>query len=375
MHRLLGVLRENGPSTQTALVRATGLSAATVSNLVRDLGEREVVRTSNTIRSGRRAVLVELGEQAGRKVAIGVDVGRRHMRVIACTGSREILADVERPLPTDHRPQQTVDAVADTLADVLRRGGLAHADVVGCGVGVPAPIDRRTGEVGHGAVLPEWVGLDLSRIFADRLDLPVLVDNDADLGAIAETTWGPHVDANDLLFVKVASGVGAGLLLDGRLHRGSVGMAGEIGHTAVSEYGPICRCGARGCLEAVASVRAILEAVGAGSAQPPTVEELIERANRGDSATVRVIQDAGYALGGVLGGVANLLAPGVIVVGGPLTPIGDLFLEPVRRGLARHAVPTIAEATSIVLSTLAGRAEALGACTQVLRSVPQDSWL
>jgi len=374
--RIVETLRRDGPSTQAALARATGLSSATVSNLVRMLVDEGAAATSATTSSGRRATLVRLVDGPRSRIAVGVDVGRRHLTVIACTAAREVLAEVERPLPADHRPDETVTIVREVLADVLERTGRGPGDVVGCGIGIPGPIDARTGQISHGAILPEWVGLRLADRFAEGLGLPVHVHNDADLGAVAETSWGPHQGVDDLVYVKVGTGIGAGLVVGGRPCRGATGITGEIGHTSVAEFGPVCRCGARGCLESVASAAAITSLVAAGrGAGPVEVADVVAGSEAGDPLVLRVVQDAGLALGRVLGIVTNLVGPRVIVVGGPLAGLGEALLQPVRLGIARATTSGLPELPEVVASTLAGRAEALGACTEVIRQAPQGAWI
>ena len=130
-----------------------------------------------------------------------------------------------------------------------------------CGVAIPGPIDARTGRIAHGAILPAWVGFRPVDRLAQALRLPVHLDNDANLGALAELTWGPYGDAEHLLYVKVASGIGAGLVLSGQVYRGALGITGGVGHMPISEYGPVCRCGNRGCLEAMASVATMIDSL------------------------------------------------------------------------------------------------------------------
>lgn len=373
--RLVRTLREGGPTTQASLARLTGLSSATVSNLVRALADDGVVLTSATTSSGRRATQVELAATSGAKVAIGVDIGRTHARVVLCTASREIVAEAFRTLPGGHRPADTLDVVDRLVGELLADAGLGREAVVGCGVGIPAPIDTRTGEVAHGSFLPDWLGLGLETHLAERLGVPVQVENDANLGALAEVTWGAHRDARDLVFVKVASGIGAGLVLDGQLYLGAFGVTGELGHTTITEYGPICSCGRRGCLESVASTRAMLALLTASHAtSPPSLEDLIRLARDGDPATVRIVEDAGFAIGRVLGGVANLLNPGVVVIGGPLIPLGSILVDSIRQGLSRFCSPVVSAATMVEMSSLDDRAESLGACSLVLRDAPESAW-
>jgi predicted NBD/HSP70 family sugar kinase len=239
--------------------------------------------------------------------------------------------------------------------------------VVGAGVGISGPIDRRTGTVAQGAILPEWVGIDILQHLEDTLKMPVYVDNDANLGALAQVTWGPHTGVSDLMFVKIGSGIGGGLILNGAPYYGNVGITGEIGHATIHEQGLVCRCGNRGCLETVASTTTMIELLSRGGDPPLTPADIVRKSLARDSATLRVVDDAGFAVGRTLGNVANLINPEVIVVGGPLAGLGNLLLDPIRRGLIRHAMPVIGETTTLTVSSLGDRASALGATALVFQ--------
>ena len=244
--------------------------------------------------------------------------------------------------------------------------GFVMARRVHIAVDIVASKLGRTGTVVRGAILPEWVGVNMREDLAARLRVPVFVDNDANLGALAQVTWGPHGGCENLIFVKVATGIGAGLVINGSLFYGHVGITGEIGHATISDQGLICRCGNRGCLETVASTATMIDLLSRAAAEPVTTADIIRQASAGDPATLRVVDDAGMAVGRAMAGIANALNPEVIVVGGSLTGLGDAFLNPIERGLLRHAVPLIGETTTVTMSSLGDRAEALGAAALVL---------
>jgi predicted NBD/HSP70 family sugar kinase len=199
-----------------------------------------------------------------------------------------------------------------------------------------------------------------------ELGLPVLVENDANLGALAEIVWGAGRGCSDVVYVKVASGVGAGLVLDNRIYRGFGGTAGEIGHLTINETGPVCRCGNRGCLEVYAGAEGLLEPLRRPSGGPSTVRAAIKMAADGDVGAQRVISDAGRALGLAVAGVCNLLSPQLVIVGGELVQAGDVLLNPVREIVRRSAVAS-ARQTPITAGVLGDRAEVLGAVALVLR--------
>jgi glucokinase-like ROK family protein len=363
--RVLDALRQSGSLTQAELARSTGLSPATVSNIVRELTGGGVVEVSSTISSGRRAQAVSLGRRAG--LAAGVDFGRTHVRVAVAALSHEILAEHEVPVHRNYPADVGVTTASDVLDSLLASVGSTRDDVTGLGVGIPGPIDSATGRVGSGSILPEWVGAPVNELLHRRFSMPTLIDNDANLGALAEHTWGTGVDVDDLIYIKLSTGIGAGLIINGRLFRGASGTAGEIGHTTVDESGAVCRCGNRGCLEMVASVPVMLDLLRASHGPDLTIDRVVELAAAGDVPVRRVIEDAGRQLGTAVANLVNLINPAMVVVGGDLTPVGDLLLDPVRTVVRRNAVPSAVEHLEVVASTLGRRAQVLGALALVLR--------
>ncbi|MBJ2119568.1 ROK family transcriptional regulator [Arthrobacter sp. MSA 4-2] len=362
--RIIRALVNGGPQTQAELARQTGLSTATVSNIVKVMAGSGIVTTVPTTSSGRRALSVILNDNGS--VAAGIDIGRRHVRVVLAGLDYRILREQAAALPLGHSAAEGLRVAADLLDTVLSQAGISRSAVLGAGIGIPGPIDRRTGTVVQGAILPEWVGINIRETFGARLGMPVYIENDANLGALAQITWGQHSRVENLMFMKVGSGIGAGLILNGSLFYGNVGITGELGHTTISEHGLVCRCGNRGCLETVASTSTMIELLNRGSGQPVDTQGIVELALGGDTAALRVIDDAGLAIGRAVAHVANLINPEVVVMGGPLTGLGDILLNPIRRGLLRHSVPIVGETTSVHMSALGDRAEALGGAAVVL---------
>ncbi len=224
-------------------------------------------------------------------------------------------------------------------------------------MGLPAPLND--GVVMSSAILPGWVGLNAGDEAAKVFSAHVLVENGANLGALGEWHLGAGRGHTNIAFMKVSSGVGAGLVLDGRLFRGAGGVSGEIGHLTLNEQGPLCRCGSRGCLEAYAASNAALEMM---SEQMPgaSIEDVVAAAEGGNMAAVRVFEDAGLHLGRGLAAITNLINPDLIIVGGDMSRAGDMLLEPARMGLRRHSLPGQA-GTPIEVAELGDRASMVGA--------------
>jgi predicted NBD/HSP70 family sugar kinase len=371
--RVLAALVSAGPSSQAELSRHTGLSTATVSNIVRELAERGLVSTSPSTSSGRRALSVRLSSNGA--IAVGLSFSRSHLRLVVTSPDYSVLAE-ECVDFAPHTPVAgTVDVAAALLADLRARHGLADAAVLGVGVAVPAPVDRDAGTVVEGSAVPEWADVSAAGLEA-RLGYPVFVDNDADLGALAEITWGPHGGARHLVFVTVSGGIGAGLILGGAPYRGNIGVTGEIGHLPVGDPGRLCRCGRAGCLETVASTRSMIEGLRPTTGAGASTESIIAAARDGDATTLGVVDRAGRAIGHALAIVANLVNPRVLVIGGPLVPLGEILLAPVRQGLAAHSIDRVTRSTELVFSELGDRGHALGAASLVLQqpAIPIVRW-
>jgi predicted NBD/HSP70 family sugar kinase len=196
--------------------------------------------------------------------------------------------------------------------------------------------------------------------------VPVYSDNTSRLAALAEATWGAGRGNSDVIFVKLAAGVGSGLVFGGSIFRGSVGAAGEIGHITVDENGPACRCGNRGCLETYAGVPAVLAALRPVLGEQVTLGHVLEASTAGDRACRRVIADAGRVVGTALAGVCNLLNPEKIIIGGDLAAAADVLFNPLRASLRRHALGMTFDAAQITAAELGDHAGALGGVALVL---------
>ncbi|MFL5910828.1 MAG: ROK family protein [Gaiellaceae bacterium] len=367
--RVIEALRELGVASRAEIARHTGLSRSTVSSLVADLQDDGLIVDRDEApgaasTGGRPPALIALGRGAG--LALGIDFGKRHLTVAASDMSHTILAETRREMDDDYDARRGLDEAAELVDEVLEDIGAGREEVQGVGLGVPGPIHLPTGVVGSSAILPGWVGAQVACEMSERLNLPVHVDNDANLGALAELRWGAARGRSTLTYIKIATGIGAGLVLERRLFRGAGGTAGEIGHTTIDESGAICRCGSRGCLETYAGAHAVVELLKPSLGPEVTGELVVERALEGHAGSRRAIGDAGRHVGSALANLCNLFNPELIVVGGTFAAAGDVLLEPMREAVQRRAIPSAAEDVEIVTAALGDRAELLGAVALVL---------
>ncbi|MPY98709.1 MAG: ROK family protein [Actinophytocola sp.] len=288
-------------------------------------------------------------------------MGHRHIRLAIAERDANVLAERAVALNVDYSPHRALDTVAELVHELLAEAGIALPNVAGIGVVVPGPVDWRTGTTSS-AVLPGWRGLAPAAELERRIGVAVQVDNDAFLGALGEHRYGAARGFDDVIYVKVADGLGAGLVLGGRLHRGSTGIAGEIGHVQVNEDGPVCRCGSRGCLESQASVPKLIELLQPAHGETLGVEAVLALADDGDAGVNRVLNDAGRAIGRVLADLCNTLNPSAVVVGGIMGSASAL-VDGVQHAVDRYAQPDAAAAVRVTQSALGERAELTGAIT------------
>jgi predicted NBD/HSP70 family sugar kinase len=361
-HRVLDVLRlhtaEREPSaegrlTQADLARMTGLAPATVSSIVRELAAAGLVATEPG--SGRRGTSVQLAASAG--VVGGIDFGHSHVSVAVGDLTGQVLSEDWRPLDQSHHHEEGLGIAAEMLESELAGLGLGHADLRTVGLGLPAPVIDDV--VRSAAILPGWVGVNARQVAEKFFVCPVQIENDANLGALAEHRVGVARGHTTSIYLKLSSGVGSGIIIDNQLFHGASGTAGEIGHLTVNEQGPVCRCGSRGCLETYVSSGSVLELM---STQMPgaSLDEIVAAAQEGNVSALRSLEDAGLHLGWGIGSLVNLFNPSLVVVGGDLARAGDLLLDSARVGLRRHALDAVA-ATPVVASELGRRAALVGA--------------
>ena len=369
--QLLDALRRRGSASRADLARLTGLSRSTVSTLVSDLQSHGLVieqdgragsdteTEGRAPQQGRPPTLLTLDRSAG--LVLGIDFGHEQVHVAIADLSRTILAERAQALDVDNSAARAIDAAVALADEVIAAADVGSDRLLGAGVGLSGPIDVAAGTVHTGKILPGWAGVKPAEELAARLGLRVYLDNDANLGALAEVTLGAGVGARDAIYLMVSGGVGAGLILGGELYRGTGGTAGELGHVLVDESGPICRCGNRGCLEMMAGGRAITALLRSSHGDDITLDEVMALVADGDSGARRAIADAGRVLGGSIAALVNAFNPELVIVGGAVSAAGDVLLDPLQEAVHRYAIPSAAADVRITRGVLGERAEVLGA--------------
>jgi predicted NBD/HSP70 family sugar kinase len=337
-----------------------------VSNLVRELTEAAILVAVGGAPRGQRGRLLTIAPPAG--VALGVDIGHRHLRVVLADWTLTPIAEQRINSPAGQDALDTLACASKLVSRVLEIAGVDARSVAGVGMGLPAPIDSGTGKVGAPMILPGWQGVHAAALATEVLGMPVVVDNDANLGALAETLQGAAQGTRSAAYIKISGGVGAGLVMDGQIFRGPDGTAGEIGHASLDEYGALCRCGNRGCLETLVRTPVLLGLLEPTHGPNLTVARMVQLALNGDTACRRLIVDAGRQVGLAAANMCNLLNPERIVLGGELSQAADLLIEPMQDVISRHGIPSAAQRVQIVPAALGSRSQVLGAVALALHA-------
>src|SRR5438876_10967976 len=362
---LLETIRDLGGVTRADLSRLTGLSRSAVAHAIAALladgliAEREP-GGGHAGQRGRPATLLTPSRPPGH--VVGIDFGHAHVGVAIADTAGEVLAESRLGADVDHHADEVLDTSARMTRDLLSQAGVPLSQVTAVVAGIPGPVDPRTRALRPPAILAAWAGRDAGRELATRLGRPVEVANDAVLGALGELRYGAGRGRQDFVYVKASHGVGAGLVLGGRIYRGAAGIAGEIGHTSLPDATEWCRCGNRGCLETVVSLAPLqrgLARIGIPMAADgpgrPTAR-LPE-----NTLAARVLTEAGQILGRTLADLCNCLNPEAVILGGEIGTAGPPLVAGVRESIDRYAQPAAAEAVQVLAAGLGARSELMGA--------------
>lgn len=364
---LLRALESAGSVSRADLMRATGLSRTAVSSLVAELlGEQVVIEREERgtpLRGlrGRPPVLLELASNRG--AALAIDVGHSHIRLALARLDASILGEEQFAFTVDDRPGETLDRLADQALSLLDNHNVGLDEIRGVGLGIPGPVDRE-GRM-TSSILPHWRGLQPSAELERRTGFQAQVENDAHMGTLGELAFGAAHGVSNAIYVKAATGLGAGIIVDGNLVRGATGIAGELGHVQVDSAGQICRCGSRGCLETLVSGPQLVQLLQPTHDRTLTLELMLALAEDGDMGANRVLSDAGRSIGRVLADLCNVLNPERIVIGGTMGASTTL-IGGIREAVDRHAQPSASAAVTVVGSQLGERAEVMGALALAL---------
>jgi predicted NBD/HSP70 family sugar kinase len=358
---LLSTVEQLGSATRLELAEATGMSLSTVSTLAKRLVADGVLSETPVPAAGvgRPSRTLTIAPVPGP--VLGIDLGHSHLTVAVGNTSGHITAQETQTTDPGESSGRTLRRIAAIAATLLEPSGAAPSDLRAVAIGVPAPVDRHTGRIASNNILPGWVDFAPAQELTELLGVPVVLENDANLGALGERAAGAAVGIDDFLFVKVSSGIGAGLFLNGRIYHGGQGSAGEIGHLQVRPDGHLCRCGSRGCLETVVSLPHIIESLQPAYDQQVTLDYIRQLLADDDAGTARVLTDLGATIGHQLAGLCTALNPSAIVVGGTIGTLSPHVAQGITSAVGRSTQPFAARQLTVVPSQLGDQAEIVGA--------------
>lgn len=362
--------------SRAELARQSGMSRSTVSGITSELLQADLIAEGSVARSTGGRPSINLDFRLDRFAVIGVELGGSHVACVRTNMHGTIEERLTEACPVRDDPAGTLQLMHRLIRTLLDSAG-ADRPAVGLGLAVPCPLASSAPGQLSDRILPAWAGIELGHELFEHYQVPVLIDNDANLGALAEAWWGAGQGVEHFTFVKVATGIGAGHIIGGEIFRGTSGIAGEIGHSTVDPQGRPCRCGLAGCLEAEVGSRSILEQVRERLAEgvpsmlsgntEADLHAVVSAARDGDPLATEVIANAGHHLGVALANLVNLMNPARVILGGRVTLAGELLMRPLRRAMAHRALASSVEDSEVRISELGPWAIAQGAATLVVQ--------
>ena len=371
--------------SRTDLAEEMGLTRAAVTLIVNDLLENGVIleAESRAIPNGRPPVVLEINPKRGLVAA--VDMGATHVNIALADFSAKIIEETSFPFDIKQGPQVCLAEVRRILQELLDRYGISISEIMAVGVGVPGPVIKDAGMVMSPPIMPGWDRYPIRQTLEEAWGCPVSLNNDAELGALGEWAYGAGRGEKNLAFIKVGSGIGAGLIINQQIYGGTTGSAGEIGHITIEENGPLCTCGNHGCMEAFAGGNAIAiqarKMVQSGKRtllsniplENITAREVAESARRGDLPSQEIIMRAGTFIGIAIAGVVNLFNPSAVIIGGGVAQAGDLLTTSIRQAVRDRSLHASEQSVHITTAMLGQRSSLIGATVQAINIAIHDA--
>lgn len=365
---LLDLIRRRSPITRAELASITGLARSTIAQRIDLLiAEGLVAEAGEAVSTGGRPPTM-LGFNAGSGVVLVADLGATHSRLAVCDLDANPLVESYREIRIADGPDAVLGWVLEGFGALIDETGGTADDVRGVGIGVPGPVDFAAGRAIHPPIMPGWDGHPIGDRFTEHFGVPVLVDNDVNIMALGEY-WVMHPKVDDFMFVKVGTGIGTGLILGGRLHRGARGAAGDIGHVQTGPVEVMCRCGNPGCLEASAGGAALARDLRKKGHEAEVSRDVVALVRAGNHDAIQEVRDAGRLIGRVLAATVNLLNPAVISIGGDLAGAGEQLMAGIREAIYQRSTAMSTNELRITTGTLGDRAGIIGAAALTIEHI------
>ncbi len=367
--------------SRAEIARRTGLSRSTVSAIVNQFLDGGIVIEFGAGDSlgGRRPIILSMNE--GQFALIGLDIGASHIGVAMTDLRGKVKVWEQRRYAVQTDPEGTFALIGTLVDGCLQTAKREGYRLLGIGVAVASPVHPKQPEYVSEVVMPAWAGYSVPERLRKRYNVPIYMDNDANLGALAELWWGAGRDGADLAYIKVGTGVGAGFIINGNIYRGWEGFAGEIGHLVIEASTSRSSRGLQGCLTAFVGAEALekraithydARAPGLARPRPVTIGGIADAALAGDPAALEVIQEAGHYLGVAVANLLNLFNPATVVFGGAITKAGDLLIDSIRNTVRAFTLWDPVSKSRLATSELGEHSVAIGAATMVLKAALDD---
>ena len=343
------------------MARTTGLARSTISQRVDELLDLGVLIEAGEGRSsgGRRPTLLALNPAAG--VVLAADLGATHARIAMATLSGQPVAEGGAEMDIADGPEIVLGWLVDRFHEMLAANDRTAQEVRAVGMGVPGPVEFATGTVVQPPIMPGWDGVVVPSVLSSHFDAPIFVDNDVNIMGLGEY-WSRGLLDEQVLFVKVATGIGCGIITNGEVHRGADGAAGDIGHVRVAvDEDVLCSCGNLNCLEAVASGSALARQLAAEGLDAEHAIDVVRLSQAGDPRALRLVRVAGQRIGEVLASLVNFYNPSRIILGGALAGLQDNLLAGIRAVVYERALPLATRHLRIETTAFGHRSAVLGA--------------
>jgi len=376
--------RTDGPVSRTTLKKLTGMRPASVTDITKELLKEKIIKESGyeSSKRGRRKVLLDINQDGGRVVAL--DFNSNRILGLGTDLKLGVCYKTYRAITEPAGKDEIINIMKDILYEIIESPPVKAAPILGIGVADPGVVDGNAGVAILTTQMREWENIPLKQIMEDEFHYPFYLESDTRCRLIAEKYMGAGKMKNDILMVELSSGIGAGVMSEGKLFRGSKGAAGEIGHMMMVENGPYCNCGSQGCLEAVASSRAIVrivrEAIQSGATSmlyeickgdisQIDINLVSQAVEEGDKLSLRIVEEAGRLIGEAIANTVNLLNPEIVILTGDLLSFGENIITPIEGMVRRQALSYNTKDVHIVLAEVGEEAAAWGMAALVLDKI------
>ncbi len=374
---LIDRIRKYGEMTKPDLVESTDYSRTKITSSIDSLLQKQIILESQSTEytGGRRSKTFSIN--GGLGYIAGVDIGATSVDLAIADFSGNILVRYDEPSLVREGPLKVLGRVCNLLENKMRENELDSERILGIGIGIPGPVDFSLGTAVSPPIMPGWDGYPIIQTVQQWFPAAnVVIDNDVNVMALGEIHEGAGKGASNLIFIKIGTGIGSGIICDGKIYRGASGCAGDIGHISISNTGPLCHCGNTGCLEAIAAGPAIakraLQEAQAGRSpilmrlyesqgEQITAEDVGIAAREGDAVSIEVIRESGQMIGDVLASLVNFYNPEMILIGGGVSNLGNLLLSSIRQAVLNRSLPLATRNLQIVFSGTGSDAGIIGA--------------